>query len=177
MGETVSVFLGPLLLVAVGWLLVAIFRTVRHKRSFANLNIAGVRFWLEHLYQSRQAGAYVIFEDMDRSKRFVQFRRDVGDAGAFLVCEFPLAEWSSAYVQSFEKLLDEMGAAYVRRRHDTVGSSQMEFVACENLDPATAAILTDKIFRQVFGHTELLVRVWGNNLSALDATRRRARAV
>lgn len=151
-------------LVAAGWVFVAALRTRRYKRSLRNLGIEGVRYWLGRLYESRQQGAYLIFEDMDGSERFVQFRREVGAAGASHCCDFPIAEWSTSYVQPLKTLLDQQSIGYGEEML-APENEVSHFIVVAHLDSTTATTLTDMIFRQVFGHNELAVRVWGNHIA------------
>lgn len=151
-------------LVTAGWVFVAALRTRRYKRSLRNLGIEGVRYWLERLYESRQQGAYLIFEDLDGSERFVQFRREVGDAGASLTCDFPIAVWSSSYVRPLKRLLDQQSIDYGEEML-APDNAVSHFIVVANLDSTTATTLTDMIFRQVFGDNELAVRVWGNHIA------------
>jgi hypothetical protein len=118
----------------------------------------------------REPRAYLIFEEMTAPKRFVQFRREVGPAGATLTCHFPNAPWSIAYVPRLKQVLDAKGISYseISTRSEELVTG---FVSIENLDVPTATHLVDMIFRDVFNCTSVNVRLWGYGVKGDVASR------
>jgi hypothetical protein len=155
-------YTGGLLFVALAaWFVIALWRSHRRvSKLLDNLGLDGVRECLYRLIEAREPGAYLIFEEMSGTKRFLQFRRNVGAAGATLTCDFPLAEWSQQYVPALQNVLraKKIPFAEHRAREEDALSG---FIGIEHLDVNDAAELADRVFRDVFGHESLKVRVWG----------------
>jgi hypothetical protein len=163
MGIQTYIFLGVLLIVTC-WIAVAILRAHRRISSlFDNLDLAAVRGYLDALVESREPGAYLIFEEMGRTKRFVQFRREVGPTGSSLSCYFPRAPWSLAYIEALQALLTSKDIP-ISEVTGGQGETVSGFIVAERLHPQDAAHLTDDIFRQVFGLELLRLRVWGHGV-------------
>lgn len=157
-----------LLVGALCWLLIKIRASNRLARLFGDFDLARVQKYLEALTESTEPTAHVIFEDMDGSKRFVQFRRDGSGEGNTLTCQFPRAPWSQAYIGPLHTVLArrKLAATEVASPPGRTGSG---FIVVQGLRAGEAARLTDAIFRTVFGHPSLRVRVWGRGLKGLQS--------
>ena len=97
------------------------------------------------------------------SKRFVQFRRDIGPTGATLTCHFPDAPWSAAYVPRLKQVLEANNISYSElsiRSDDPVTG----FVSIEDLDVPAAIHLVDVVFIDVFKCSSVNVRLWGHGV-------------
>jgi hypothetical protein len=165
----VSYLVAAILLAVVTWIGIGIRRFILLRRRLANIGLDGVRIWLNRLIDAREPNAFVIFEEMSPSKRFVQFRRDVGEAGATLTCHFPNAPWSIAYVPTLKQILATEHISFSevpgRRNEEVTG-----FVTIENLDSSDATQLVDTIFRQVFGCNSVNVRLLSNGVRGDDVS-------
>jgi hypothetical protein len=80
-GRSVTYAIWTLIIAGVCWLGVGVWRARKLAKSLRNLDLKSVEIWLRRLHASRERGAYLIFEAMDGSKRFIQFRREVAAAG------------------------------------------------------------------------------------------------
>ena len=160
---------GALLVCVLCWLLIKI-RASNHRlaRLFGDFDLARVQKYLEALTESTEPSAHVIFEDMDGSKRFVQFRRDGGGEGNTLTCHFPRAPWSQPYIEPLHTVLArrKLAATEVAAQPGRAGSG---VIVVQGLRAKEAARLTDAIFRTVFGHPSLRVRVWGKGLKGVHS--------
>lgn len=151
------------------WFAIGIRRTVRWRRGFSNVGLDGVRIWLNRLIAVRDGDAYLIFEEMSPPKRFVQFRRDVTDVGATLICHFPNAPWSIEYVPALKGILANENIPF-SEAPGRLNEPVKGFVTIENLDDSAAARLVDIIFRQVFGCDSVSVRVLGQGVRREPST-------
>jgi hypothetical protein len=135
----------------------------RYRASLSNLGLSDVRAWLMNLQESRGAGPYpyLVFEEMG-GERFVQFRREVGAAGAVLSCHFPRAPWSEDYIAPLQALLAAKSIPF-RQIEGRGGEPVTGFIVIENLQADDAADLADAIFCDIFGRT-LSARVFGEGV-------------
>jgi hypothetical protein len=156
----VSYLVASIALVLVIWVGIGIYRTIKWRRSISNLGLGEVRLWLERLIQVREPQAYLIFEEMTAPQRFVQFRREVGPAGATLTCHFPIAPWSTTYIPGLRQVLDAKNISYseISTRSDEPVTG---FLSIENLDASSGTHLVDLIFHVVFECASVNVRLWG----------------
>lgn len=155
-----SYLVASIALILAIWVGIGIYRTIQWRKSLSNLDLGGVRLWLDRLIEVREPKAYLIFEEMGAPQRFVQFRREVGPAGATLTCHFPNAPWSRAYVTRLRQVLDAKTVSYseISARSDEPVTG---FVSIENLDASSGTHLVDVIFHDVFECTSVNVRLWG----------------
>jgi len=150
------------------WIAIGIRRARQWRRGLSNVDLDGVRVWLNRLINVRQPNAYLIFEEMTGLKRFVQLRRDVGQTGATLTCHFPKAPWSTVYVPTLKQVLVTENIPYSEastRSNEPV----VAFITIENLDVSSAVRLVDLIFRDVFRCGSVNVQVWGHGVSGDNA--------
>ena len=155
-----SYLVASIALVLVIWVGIGIYRTIKWRKSISNLDLGGVRLWLDRLIEVREPQAYLIFEQMTAPQRFVQFRREVGPAGATLTCHFPVAPWSTAYIPRLRQALEAKNISYseISTRSDEPVTG---FLSIENLDASSGTYLVDVIFHVVFECTSVNVRLWG----------------
>ncbi len=166
MGETGDVLATIALLVAI-WIGIGVQRTIRWRKTLSNVDLDGVRTWLERLCDIRDPEAYLIFEEMMPSKRFVQFRRDAGHTVDAVTCHFPNAPWSAPYLPVLTRVLEAHHFVFSEtptHRDEPV----VAFITIESLDAPAAARLVDVIFREVFRSPSVNVRVWGYRTSRID---------
>lgn len=163
---TSAYLIGAVLLAILCWFAFAVRRShQRLAQLFDDLDLGGVQSYLEALIESREPGAYLIFEEMG-GKRFVQFRRDVGTGGATLTCHFPRAPWSHDYIGPLRAMLDKRNIT-MSEVEGRVGEAVSGFIVVEDLHSGDAAHLTDTIFRRIFRQESLRVRVWGHGVKGI----------
>jgi hypothetical protein len=140
---------------ALAVLLYSMYR--RHMRQFENLDLRGVRFYLNMLLERGRDGAFAIFEDQ-RTTRFVQFRWVArGLEKPTIVCDFPDAPWSKPYYAALHVLLNEKGTPF----EEVTGSARPTFLftrVCFGQDVDQAAEFVEAVFTKLFGQTRLAVR-------------------
>jgi len=162
-----GLLLSALVLAVATRLVVVARRTLTRFRAFSNLDREGIRYWLETLQDARTPGAYVIFEEMRRSDRSIQFRREVSATGSNLTCDFPMAPWSSEFISALRRMLTTR-----RLSHSDVpgreGEAVAGFISIPDLDTTAATDLTAAIFLELFQCESVNVKVWSFGLPSTE---------
>src|SRR5688500_9686331 len=135
------------MLAVVAWLLVGVRRQWHWSRFLCNLVTEGVQAAMERLESSRDSDAYLMSEEMG-GKRFVQFRREVTEAGVLLTCYFPYSAWSMEYIEPLRRLLTARKMTFSERQ-DSSSPGVTGFTVIERLYADDAANFTDAVFREV----------------------------